>query len=238
MRAFYSGDFHADLRQPGGSERAFGARFARYADWISTFTPAGRCLDVGCATGLFPKMLKDRGYAAEGVELNPATAEWGAKHYGLPIAVGSLEQVSSREGSYDLITLTEVVEHTPNPAEFLVSVNRLLRSEGLALVTFPDITALKSRYYQWLAKLTGREWLWVTCHVPLHTWEFAYKTAQATFRKAGFRIVGFRRSEVDKELSGRHAVLTWPMKPLNMGPLARRFGSQMEFMIRKSGPAG
>jgi len=27
----------------------------------------------------------------------------------------------------------------------------------------------------------------------------------------------------------------WPVKPLKIGPLASRFGSQMEFLIRKAG---
>jgi SAM-dependent methyltransferase len=233
IERFYSGDFHAQLRQEGVGEREFGARFQRYVDWIAAFVPSGRTLDVGCATGLLPRMLKDRGYASEGLEMHPETAEWGAAHYGIPIQIGGLDEVASQTGAYDLITLTEVVEHTPHPVKFLTAVNRLLKTGGYALVTFPDIRSLKSRYYRLLSTLTRRDWVWVTCRIPLHIWEFSYETASATFDRAGFSIAGFRRDEQDGELSGAQALLGWPVKPLKMWPLAGRFGSNMEFMIRK-----
>jgi 2-polyprenyl-3-methyl-5-hydroxy-6-metoxy-1,4-benzoquinol methylase len=235
IRRFYSSDFHTDLRLPGATERHFGARFNRYVAWIQQFVASGRTLDVGCATGLLPKTLRDRGYDAEGLELNPETASWGAEHYRIPIRNGSLELLASESSCYDLISLTEVVEHTTDPAEFLTNVHRLLKPGGYALVTFPDITAPKSRYYRWLSQLTGREWVWVTCHIPLHIWEFSHSTATALFTKTGFSVAGFRRTEADGELPGKFKVLMWPMKPLNFAPLANLYGSQMEFMIRKMG---
>jgi SAM-dependent methyltransferase len=179
-------------------------------------------------------MFSDRGFEAEGVEYHPDTAAWGAAHYGIPIRRGGLELVAPLANTYDLVTMTELVEHTPDPVQFLNGVNHILKSGGHALVTFPDISSLKSRYYKLMANLTHREWVWVTCHIPLHIWEFTYETARATFERSGFTIVGFRRVEVDGELDGKAAVLMWPVKPLNLGLLARRFGSQMEFVIRKN----
>jgi 2-polyprenyl-3-methyl-5-hydroxy-6-metoxy-1,4-benzoquinol methylase len=233
IHRFYSGDFHAQIRQQGASEKAFGERFQRYVDWIVEFAPGGRAVDIGTATGLLPKMLRDRGFDVEGVEYHPETARWGAAHYGLPIQVGGLELLASQTNTYDLVTLTEVVEHTPHPVEFLNGVNRILKQGGHALVTFPDISSAKSQYYRLMSNLTQREWVWVTCHIPLHIWEFTYETARATFERSGFVIVGFRRVEVHGELEGKAALLMWPAKPFTFGPLARRFGSQMEFVIRK-----
>jgi SAM-dependent methyltransferase len=122
IQSFYSGDFHAQLRQEGAGERVFGERFQRYVDWIPSFVPSGRTLDIGCATGLLPRLLKDRGYEAEGLEMHPETAQWGAAHYGIPIQVGDLESMPSQNNGYDLVTLNEVVEHTPRPVEFLKAV--------------------------------------------------------------------------------------------------------------------
>jgi 2-polyprenyl-3-methyl-5-hydroxy-6-metoxy-1,4-benzoquinol methylase len=235
IRRFYSGDSHAQIRLEGASEKAFGNRFRRYVDWITTFIPRGRAVDIGCATGLLPKLLGDRGFRAEGIEYHPETARWGAAHYGIPIRAGGLELISSEADSYDLVTLTEVVEHMPDPVQLLKGVNHILKRGGYALVTFPDISAPKSRYYKLMASLTHREWVWVTCHIPLHIWEFTYQTARATFDRSGFSIVGFRRAEVDGEFTGKEAILMWAVKPLNFGPIARRFGSQMEFVIRKNG---
>ena len=234
IHGFYAEDFHVHIRAEGASEKAFSQRFQRYVDWITTFVKSGRSIDIGCATGLLPKLLKDRGFQAEGLEYNANSAEWGSTHYGIRIRVGGIEQLESEADTYDLVTLTEVVEHTTHPVQFLNGVNRILKSRGYALVTFPDISCPKSRYYQWLSNITHREWAWITCRIPTHIWEFSYKTAKATFEQAGFSIVGFRRVEVDGEFVGKQAFLTWPMKPFKLGPLAQRFGSQMEFVIRKN----
>jgi len=64
--AFYHGDFHQELREPGGTERIFGAKFARYRDWVLSFLQSGRSIDIGTATGLFPSLLKQAGFDAEG----------------------------------------------------------------------------------------------------------------------------------------------------------------------------
>ena len=239
IRQFYSGDYHQELRTAGASERAFEARFTRYIDWISKFLPSGRSLDVGCATGLLPRMLKDRGYDAEGIELHPETAQWGSRHYGLPIHNETLERLAARHAEtsqpgYDLVTLTEVVEHTGNPVEFLRTANSILKPGGFALVTFPDISSLNSSYFRMLSRITGRGWLWITCQIPHHIWEFTHPTAVATFQRAGFSVAGFRRVEGKWSLPGKLAVLTWPVLPLQSGALARRFGTQMEFMLLKN----
>ena len=158
----------------------------------------------------------------------------GLDYYNIPIRVGGIELIATQSDTYDLVTLTELVEHTPDPVEFLKTVNHVLKSGGYALVTFPDISALKSKYYRFLTKATRRNWMWITCHIPLHIWEFTYETAKATFEKSGFSVVGFRRVELNDELTGRVSFLSWPVRLLHSGPLARRFGSQMEFVIRKN----
>ena len=233
VERFYSGDFHDALRSSGGSEQAFGARFDHYVQWIEGFIKSGRSLDVGCASGLLPYKLKQLGFEAEGIEMHPETAAWGSEHYKIPIRVGSLELLAGESDCYDLMTMTEVVEHTQDPIWFMQQVHRLLKPGGFALVTFPDITAFKSRYYQWLAKITGRDWLWVTNRAPLHISEFSYPTAKMLFDKTGFSIAGFRRREEDGELDGKFSIFMWPVKPLHL--FSKQLGSQMEFMIRKEG---
>jgi hypothetical protein len=54
------------------------------------------------------------------------------------------------------------------------------------------------------------------------------------FDKANFDVVGFRRSQVAEDpLSGIAGLLTLPLRALNVPSVARRLGTQMEFMIRK-----
>ena len=65
---------------------AFGPKFESYINWIAPhLRPGGRTLDIGCSTGLLPCLLKERGFAAEGLELNSTTAEFARSQFGIPV---------------------------------------------------------------------------------------------------------------------------------------------------------
>jgi 2-polyprenyl-3-methyl-5-hydroxy-6-metoxy-1,4-benzoquinol methylase len=234
---FYAGDYHAGLRRPGAAEAAFGAKYRRYADALGRHLRSGRVVDVGCSTGLLVRLLRDRGYDAEGVELNAASAAWGREHYGVPIHAEALEGGRYAPGSLDAVLLTDVLEHTPHPAEFLRGVGRLLAPGGLVFVTFPDIGSAESRYQFVLSKVLRRGWLWATCHVPLHVWEFTRRSAESTFAAAGFGVAEFRRHHPRRPLPDGPLLklLSLPTRPLGWPAVRRLLGTQMEFVLRKAG---
>jgi SAM-dependent methyltransferase len=232
----YSGDYHKDLRTKGATEKSFGDKYRRYADWLAPRLPVGsRVLDIGCATGGLVKMLRDRGLAAEGLELNADTAVWGREHYGITIHNKPLEACDFAPGSLDAAILTDVLEHTLHPRDYLAGVGKMLSSNGLVLVTFPDIHSIESRYYRSLATLTRRPWLWKNLHIPLHIWEFTRATATACFGSAGFDVIAFRRHQVLDETRGSMMLklISLPSVVLGWPGIASRFGTQMEFVLRK-----
>jgi SAM-dependent methyltransferase len=234
IQGFYVGNYHGELRHLGGTEKIFGPKFSRYREWVLNYLKGGRSIDIGTATGLFPSLLKQAGFEAEGAEYNRESAEWGAAEYGIRIRNGGLEQIASEINAYDLISMTDVLEHTQHPLQALQTASRSLKPLGYMLITFPDIRSLESVYRRNLAKLTGRDWLWSCCHIPMHVWEFTPATARAMFDRAGFDVVGFGRSQVAEDLPpGIAALLTLPVKALTFPFLARSLGTQMEFMIRK-----
>ena len=237
LNAFYAGDYHAELRTASGTEAAFGKKYQRYADRLSRHLASGRVVDVGCSTGLLVRMLRDRGYDAEGIELNPQSAAWGSEHYNVPIHTEPLERCDYAPGSLNAVLLTDVLEHTQHPRDFLRGVGRLLAPGGFVLVTFPDISSFESRSQYALCKLFGRDAIWKVCHIPLHVWEFTPKTAKACFTGAGFRVVEFGRSQPAPDYGGSRALS--PLRPvirtLSISPLGRWFGTQMEFVIQKNG---
>ncbi len=235
LRAFYAGDYHGELRTEGGSEAAFGEKYRRYADTLARHLQSGRVVDVGCSTGLLVRLLCDRGYQAEGVELNQQSAAWGSAQYGVRIHTQTLDNCGFAQESLDAVLLTDVLEHTRHPMEFLRSVARFLAPNGLVMVTFPDIRSLESLYQRALAKLTGRNWLWRSCHIPLHVWEFTPRTAESCFSAAGFRVVEFRRSQppFERASSGLVRLAELPIRLLSWATFGRWQGTQMEFVIQR-----
>jgi len=234
IAGFYDGDYHAELRAPGAAERIFGHKFRRYCDWVREFLPSGRSLDIGTATGLFPAILKRSGFDAEGLEFNEASADWGSRHYDVRITPAGLSESVALKGSYDLISMTDVLEHTAHPLAFLQMVREYLKPGGFMLITFPDIGSPESRWLRLLARIFRREWIWSTCHIPEHVWEFTPGTARAMFSRAGFDIAGFRRSQEQIHfLPGKLSPLGWPLALLRIPLFGRLAGTQMEFMIRR-----
>lgn len=231
---FYQGDYHADLLFAGAAERVFGGKFRRYRDWVLQFITCGRTLDIGCSTGLFPYLLKEAGFEAEGLEYSRMSAQWGAEHYGIKIITESLAESGASKGTYDFVSMTDVLEHTGNPLAYLRTVREYLKPRGLMLITFPNIDSIESRYLRLASRILHRDWIWSCCHIPLHVWEFTPETAEAMFSKAGFKIVGFRRSQGDATFArGKLALLHLPMQVIRIPFVEHLVGTQMEFMIRR-----
>lgn len=238
----YSGRYHANLHTPGASERIFGPKYHGYADWLKSVLPGGRVLDLGCSTGLLVRLLCDRGYQAEGLEINSRTAAWGRAHYGVTIHDHLFEDPSYDTEPFDAILMTDVLEHMRDPLAFLRLVVQRLRPGGIVLVTFPDIHSVESRYWRLLARLTGRSWLWGHWHVPEHIFEFTPTTARRLFSAAGLEVARYRRSHLDRQagdnqVSALIRLLKLPVGPLGWPPLAGWFGTQLEFLLRKPGVA-
>jgi 2-polyprenyl-3-methyl-5-hydroxy-6-metoxy-1,4-benzoquinol methylase len=233
---FYGDGYHEELLTAEHTRAAFGPKFESYINWIAPHLRAGgRTLDIGCSTGLFPCLLKERGFAAEGLELNSTTAKFAREQFGIPVTSQPFETAEYAPASFSLVSMTDVLEHSLSPIKTLERVHGILEDGGHALITFPDINSVESHYFHSVARITGRDWLWQNCHVPLHTWEFTRPTAEALFRRTGFRVAAFRRSHVvlEEKRGTLLSMLYLPSRMLNMPPLSRLLGTQLEFLIQK-----
>jgi SAM-dependent methyltransferase len=81
---------------------------------------------------------------------------------------------------FDLILLTEVLEHLDNPGKFLANIRPLFKEGTELLVTVPNATSLSNI----LENLKGSELV----H-PDHNYWFSYRTVQSLFYKFGFDLV-------------------------------------------------
>ncbi len=161
----------------------------------------GRLLDVGTAAGAFVAAARERGWDAEGCEPNRWLATWGARHFGVTIRQGTLFDQDYPEGSFDVITLWDVIEHTADPPAVLERCRALLRPGGILVVNYPDIGS-------WIARVLGRRWLFLT---SVHLFYFDRRTIRLMLEKSGYHVESVRphvqRLELDYILS-RGAVLS------------------------------
>ena len=78
-----------------------------------------RLLDVGAHAGRFISLARKEGWAAEGLELNPRTAAYAARRTGAIVRQLNVHEVDESTAGFDAITVTDVLEHIPDPVRVL-----------------------------------------------------------------------------------------------------------------------
>lgn len=118
-----------------------------------------RALDIGCGAGLASEPLARMGAAMTAIDAaaeNIAVAREHAAAMGLAIDYrhGGVEDLA--EPPFDLIVSLEVIEHVTDPALFLDNVARLLKPDGLLILSTPNRTPLSKLMIVTLAEGLGR----------------------------------------------------------------------------------
>jgi 2-polyprenyl-3-methyl-5-hydroxy-6-metoxy-1,4-benzoquinol methylase len=136
----------------------------------------GRLLDVGCNEGRGLELYAGNGFIAEGLELNEAAAEV-ARLRGLMVHKHLIEDFVPAV-PYDVVVLSNVLEHSLNPVDMLNHVNRLLRPGGELWISCPNNLS-------WLRSAFGR--YWINWHVPFHVTHFSADTLSELLQNTGFK---------------------------------------------------
>jgi len=190
LEALYgSGGYHAEVDE---AERR--RTFARRLRQIEKLEPRrGRVLDVGCSKGYFLDVARAEGWDAVGVELN-AHAVDAARARGLDVRQGGLADQPFDEGSFDVVTLFDLLEHTADPRATLEACRRVLRPGGLLVVTTPNIDGLVPRVTWWLFARTLGAWDHPT--PPGHLVQFSRRTLRRALEGSGFEVVALRSEHI------------------------------------------
>ena len=144
--------------------------------------PGRRVLDVGAAGGSFLAVARERGYEPRGCEPSSWMCAFARDHYGLDLEPGTLFDMAVDDGSVDLLSLWDVLEHTPDPKAVLDRAHRLIAPGGVLAISVPDYGSLAAR-------LMGRRWVFL---LTVHLYYFTRATLSALLRRSGFEPVRFQ----------------------------------------------
>lgn len=151
----------------------------RFEHIEASLNGARRFLDVGCATGMLLEHMKDRGWYVQGVEICAPAAEYGIRERGVQIEVATLEESALPGASFDVVHLSHLIEHVPDPRLFLSEAARVTRPGGHLVVVTPDIGGFQSRLF-------GRRW---RSAIADHLHLFSYPVLRGLVEEAGFSIL-------------------------------------------------
>jgi SAM-dependent methyltransferase len=133
------------------------SRMALNLETIDRFAGhGGRVLDVGCGTGFLLERLAERGYSGVGIDLSPESVEHARRRLE---EIGAADRLTAMVGSayeppagpFDLIALTDVLEHLEDPRACLRALRAVLAPGGLLVISTPNRRSLPGAR-RWMAE--------------------------------------------------------------------------------------
>ena len=177
-----------------------------YIKKLNTKQKRGKFLDIGCATGyMINKISQDSDWEVYGVELSKNPALFARNVLKLQnITHGDLFSANYHNDIFDCINISDVLEHVPNPIEFLSECRRILKPDGIIMLDVPNgyndsrgLITYHQKFHQ-----SG-------CHASGHIFFFQKETFHHIFNNIGFDIV---RAETDRFKNGLRNIGLLPKK--------------------------
>jgi 2-polyprenyl-3-methyl-5-hydroxy-6-metoxy-1,4-benzoquinol methylase len=149
---------------------------------VHRFRDGGTLLDVGCGTGAFMDQLRQDGgrWEAMGTDVNEEALQYASQKLGLTVYQGELHTLHFLAGSFDVITMWDVIEHVCDPIQLLSDAARLLKVGGFLLLSTPNAQC-------WQANLWGK-W-WHAWEIPRHLYVFTWCAMDRLLLLAGLKLV-------------------------------------------------
>lgn len=172
---------HYDEGVAPGTE-AMRKRLSQEGHRIKFFRPfkkTGHVLDIGCGRGYFLMACRERGYDVQGFDVSEDGAAYVRETLGIPVQTGILED-AFEDNSFDVITMWHSLEHTSDPAKYLVLAGRWLRPGGILVIDVPNYTGTDARM-----KLDA----WEDWDLPYHLLHFTPKSLDMLLQRHGFVVI-------------------------------------------------
>lgn len=170
------GDYH---RQPDPSwdyYPTYLAKLQAVRGYLDALPPGTRVLDAGCGEGVLVEQYAGR-LAIEGIDEAYSSAH---------VRRGSLLALPWEAAAFDRVLCLDVLEHLPwsDQPGAIAELRRVLRPDGEALISVPNLAHLQSRVH---FLLTGR--LIRTAHEAKHPGDRPLVEYERLLADAGLRVV-------------------------------------------------
>lgn len=127
------------------------------------FNQPGKALDIGTGSGAFVYFAKKNGWDANGLEPNKYLVEYSKSKYDLNLENSVLSIFEGINGSYDMITFWDSLEHTLDPSSSLEKACELLKPGGLLIINYPSFDSVYRRIFK------SRWWYFIPVHFYFFT---------------------------------------------------------------------
>ena len=167
---------------------------------VKYYTGEGNYLDVGFGLGFHLYIAQKLGYHVYGTELDKDCIDFVQPYIlGAQLYNGDLLSAKYENNQFDIINICHVIEHLIDPNSYLLELNRIVKNEGLIIVSTPNIGALAYQLFRVVNFLSFK--------IPLivdgleHTVIFNQKNLRTVIQNHGFVIVDQYTESVNDSFS-------------------------------------
>lgn len=115
--------------------------------FVQTHVGSGlKVLEVGCSDGFIGSLFFKKHNEVYGVDIDKHKVDMATKR-GLKAKVCDIESdpLPYRKNYFDIVLLTDIIEHVFDTDQLLKNIRRVLKKGGLLLITTPNVASLARR---------------------------------------------------------------------------------------------
>lgn len=173
---YYQGDFRELENLP---------RLKLAVDWLKNLNPES-VLDIGCGPGYLAKKIKTilPDIKVDGIDFSSVALAYAQKYLDKSWKLNiDSEDIPTPDRTYDAIVCMEFLEHIYDLPHLLSEIKRLLKNEGKALVSVPNLAYWRYRLQLLFGQLPGTE---VTDEKHIHV--FTLESLINWLKPGGLRV--------------------------------------------------
>lgn len=156
----------------------FRRRIDRRMRYLPTVYPGAQVLDIGFGDAVFLEEASKVGWKGVGVDSDPINVA-NARKRNLNVRLGDMKSFIADQGSFDVVTISHVIEHVHDPRGTLETAYALLKPGGMLYIDTPNIESLGHRKF-------GAHWRGL--EPPRHLAIFSWTGIEGLLCECGFLI--------------------------------------------------
>jgi 2-polyprenyl-3-methyl-5-hydroxy-6-metoxy-1,4-benzoquinol methylase len=146
---------------------------------ISSLSNNKSILDIGCGTGEFIDLCKNKSWEVLGLEPDIDARKLAKKNHNIDL-LDQVELYNINKNKVSIITLWHVLEHVYNLQKDLKQYANILKDNGYLIIAVPNCNSYDAQHYKEH---------WAAYDLPIHLYHFTQKDIINLASKTGFKLI-------------------------------------------------
>ncbi len=148
-------------------------------------------LDIGSCMGDFLKVAQTYYATCVGIEVAENMARYTEENLKLKVHIGSYVDLKFKE-KYSCVHMSHVIEHIPNPKEWIAKTKSILEPKGILVMSVPNMLSLDRRFKLFLKRIGLRKGAWTdNTRTPDHLFEPTIESTLQFLTSNGFKVLEY-----------------------------------------------